>query len=87
MKATDIVTGWKGVITTVSFDLYGCVQAVVTPPAEPGKEYRGGNWFDVNRLVLAEGPPVMPRPLFDSIEVGATAGKTRGSAEKPAWRK
>jgi len=25
----DVVTGFDGVITSVSFDLYGCVQAVV----------------------------------------------------------
>ncbi len=32
LKAEDMVTGFKGVVSTVSFDLYGCIQAVLTPP-------------------------------------------------------
>ena len=31
MKGKDVVTGFKGVITSLSFDLYGCVQAVINP--------------------------------------------------------
>ena len=32
-KVEDKVTGFKGVVSSLSFDLYGCVQAVVTPAA------------------------------------------------------
>lgn len=48
-KAKDSVTGLAGVITSVSFDLYGCIQAAITPPAKDGK-YSNGKWFDVTRL-------------------------------------
>ncbi len=30
LEATDKVSGMKGVLTTLSFDLYGCVQYVLT---------------------------------------------------------
>ena len=31
-KAKDRVTGFEGVISSVSFDLYGCVCGIITPP-------------------------------------------------------
>lgn len=31
LEAQDLVTGFKGIITSISFDLYGCVQAVINP--------------------------------------------------------
>ena len=40
-KVEDKVTGIKGVVTSVSFDLYGCIQAVITTPAKDG-EYKSG---------------------------------------------
>ena len=30
-KVKDKVTGFEGIVETISFDLYGCVQAVVRP--------------------------------------------------------
>jgi hypothetical protein len=38
-KVRDVVTGFVGIVTSVSFDLYGCVQAVVvTVGARPLSE-------------------------------------------------
>ena len=31
MQVRDQVTGYSGVVTSVCFDLYGCIQAVVHP--------------------------------------------------------
>ncbi len=75
----DKVTGFVGVVTTVSFDLYGCIQMVVTPPAEDGKVKEGG-WFDYNRLELMTNGPVMAPPNFDD---GPVAQGERGCAIKP----
>jgi len=33
-KVTDRVSGFTGVVTSIGFDLYGCIQAVVTPGAD-----------------------------------------------------
>jgi len=63
-KAKDAVTGFSGVITTVSFDLYGCVQAVITPPVCKEGKTQEGNWFDVTRLVVNDEQPVMNKPDF-----------------------
>ena len=31
LKVKDKVTGFTGIITSVSFDLYGCIQVIITP--------------------------------------------------------
>lgn len=59
----DRVTGYKGVVISVSFDLYGCIQAIVVPRDE--NEVKTGNWFDVTRLEVLDSTPVMSLPNFD----------------------
>lgn len=61
--AMDKVTGFKGVITMVAYDLYGCIQAVITPPSSTTEIY-SGNWFDVTRIELTSDTPVMDAPDF-----------------------
>lgn len=59
LKSKDRVTGFSGVITSISFDLFGCIQALVTPPI--GKnDVRGESlWMDTNRLEIMSKIPVM----------------------------
>lgn len=80
-KATDKVTGFTGVITSISFDLYGCIQAVITPKADSKKgEYKSGNWFDVTRLNIASSGKIMEVPEYSN---GYIAEGRKGAAEKP----
>lgn len=41
---TDRVTNFQGVVTSVSFDLYGCVQCVVYPYAKDGVKFDEAHW-------------------------------------------
>lgn len=78
MKVRDRVTGFVGVVSSVSFDLYGCVQAIVTQEArvaDKGQVIGDQHWFDVKRLEAQGDTPVMKVPNFDEPEIGA--------AEKP----
>jgi hypothetical protein len=80
--AKDRVTGFTGVVVTVSFDLFGCVQAILQPPVEKDGKRPDGCWFDVNRLEVKGKGRVMPVP-----EWGATPQThDHGPAEKPAGR-
>ena len=45
----DKVTQFSGVASTVGFDLYGCVQVIVTP-RDNGKDTPEPRWFDFSRL-------------------------------------
>lgn len=78
MKAKDRVTGFSGVVTSISFDLYGCVQGWLNPPVgKDGKTPEGG-WYDAKRLETIGSKPVMTRPTF------ASAGTERGPEAKAA---
>lgn len=85
LKVRDRITGFTGVISTVGFDLYGCIQAIVTPEYDKEKkELKQGTWFDINRLEILNKTPVMQIPDF---YYGEVAKGNKGSAEKPAYYK
>lgn len=82
MRVKDRVTGFEGVVSSVSFDLYGCIQAVVTPAAGEKGKLEDSRWFDVQRLEIVAKEPVMAKPEFDYSPADIAAGK-KGPAEKP----
>lgn len=83
LKVRDKVTGFEGVVTTVSFDLYGCVQVVVSPPVKDG-DLKDGRWFDIQRLEILDTTPVMAIPSFEALATPTPERvHTRGPAEKP----
>jgi hypothetical protein len=83
-RIVDKVTGKKGVVASVSFDLYGCVQAIVNPGLTKDGKLEDSIWFDVSRLKVLSEKPVMAVPNY---EFGAQAEGKHGAAEKPAcWK-
>ena len=79
-KVKDKVTGFEGVVSSVSFDLYGCIQFVVTPSVDKDGKAKDGRWFDVTRLEIESKDPVMSLPDFNK---GYIAEGKKGPAEKP----
>lgn len=79
MRVKDNITGFKGVATSISFDLYGCIQLIITSKANAD-----GNvvhkWFDVSRLKVTSDKRVMDVPNFIK---GQIAEGKKGAAEKP----
>ena len=69
-KVQDVVTGFLGIVTSISFDLYGCVQAVVQPEANEKGELGEARWFDLKRLRTTRAKPMMAVPLFDVVPGG-----------------
>jgi hypothetical protein len=84
MRVKDKVTGYAGVITSISFDLYGCVQAIVHPGLDDNGKLKESNWFDVGRLEVTDDKPAMDQPDFD---FGPAAAGKKGPAEKPCFMK
>ena len=65
LPAKDKVTGFKGIVTSLSFDLFGCVQVVLTPETKKGgTNIENGHWLDVTRLKILSETPVMELPDF-----------------------
>lgn len=79
-KATDKVTGFKGVITSVSFDLYGCVQVIITPVVDKDGKNADSCWYDITRLTVGKSKSVMELPNFCS---GYIAEGRSGGFDKP----
>ena len=80
LKVEDKVTGLIGIVDSISFDLYGCVQAGVNPGLDKDDKQRNCSWFDVARLNIKNKKPVMDTRNFDFGDVAV--GK-RGPADKP----
>ncbi len=78
---TEKVTGFVGVIVSVSFDINGCIQGWVQPPMKADSTVPEGKWFDIARLELADQPPVMISPNYVS---GNVADGGNGASEKGA---
>lgn len=76
LKVRDRVLGFSGVATSVSYDLYGCVQAYVIPSGvgKDGK-IQDGAWFDTHRLEILSEKPVMDQPEFAKVKGGQTLPK------------
>jgi len=70
-KVRDAVTGFHGVVTTISFDLYGCVQAIVSPgKCDEKGDFGESRWFDTKRLIALSKKSVMEVPTFDVVPGG-----------------
>ena len=73
LRVRDKVTKVEGIVTSVTFDLYGCVQSLISPPVKDG-EHQGSRWYDIARLEVIDAKPVMDVPDFN---------KEKGPAYKP----
>ena len=81
LNVRDRVTKVEGIVTSISFDLYGCVQSLVHPGKDRDNKILDQLWFDVSRLEVLSTQPVMAQPNYDE---GRQAEGKQGPAEKPA---
>ncbi|MCP4101722.1 MAG: hypothetical protein GY750_09900 [Lentisphaerae bacterium] len=79
-KAKDKITGFKGVIDSVCFDLYGCVQLSLKPGIDKDGKMRTSFWFDVTRLKINTDKRIVDLPDFYE---GYVAEGKKGAADKP----
>ncbi len=82
-RVRDKVTGFEGVVTSIGFDLYGCVQAVVTPASKDGKQ-EDSRWYDTHRLAIQDGERVMALPCYASLVPQVPRSEPKGPADKPS---
>lgn len=81
-KGKDRITKQDGVISSISFDLYGCIQVLLTPlKVKNGMEIKSHGWFDLNRIEITKGKKVMEHPSFETKY--DTFNDVGGPAEKP----
>jgi hypothetical protein len=81
-EVKDKVSDFEGVVISMSFDLYGCIQADVRPKGlkiDDGTP-KQGYWMDVSRLEVVSKEPLMTPPNFD---YGDIAEGKKGPANLP----
>lgn len=84
-EVKDKVSEFRGVVISMSFDLYGCIQADVRPKelkTDDGS-IKMGHWLDVSRLEKISPVPLMDQPNF---EWGPVAEGLKGPANLPSKR-
>lgn len=79
----DKVTKMQGVVTSIGFDLYGCIQAIVNTGFDKDGNPQS-HWFDIARLDKTSITRVMEPPNYD---FGIVAEGRKGPAEKPSMNK
>ncbi len=80
-NTTNRVTGFKGVCSSVYFDLYGHIQVCCTPSTDKDGKKVDSDWVSLNAVSIDDDEPVMALPNFD---FGPEAEGVSGAAEKPA---
>jgi hypothetical protein len=65
LQVMDRVTKFSGVVTAISFDLYGCIGAMVDPGLDEGGQFKAPHWFEVSRITPSSCLPVMQPPDYE----------------------
>ena len=82
-RGEDKITGFCGVIDSVCFDLYGCIQVCLKPPIDKDGKLPESYWFDVTRIEIDTSNRVVAMPNFYQ---GYVAEGKKGAADKPMRR-
>jgi hypothetical protein len=83
LRVKDKVTGFEGIVVTISFDLYGCIQAIIHPGLVEGK-IGELTWFDVGRLEVLDHNPVM-ETQFKIKQKPSSNYYEKGPENKPSY--
>lgn len=81
-RGRDRITEVTGVITSVNFDLYGCVQACLHRGVDKDGKQLETFWYDVQRIEILTLVRVMEPPAFGDVPA---ARYDNGAAEKPPY--
>ncbi|KKL98923.1 hypothetical protein LCGC14_1819580 [marine sediment metagenome] len=81
LKVEDKVTKQKGIVTSIAYDLYGCIQVSITPEDKgaKGEEALLMIWYDLVRIKVLSKKPVIKVPDFEDME----EEEIQGPAIKP----
>ena len=70
LRVRDMVIGTEGIVTSISYDLYGCIQAIITPSIDAKNRNDVNGWYDIKRLEILDYVPLMDIPDWDDEAIG-----------------
>lgn len=77
-KGKDKITGFEGILTSISFELYGCVQILINAGLDKEGKFRDSCWFDAKRIEKTSDTRILEAPAFDF-----SAGEEKGGDNLP----
>jgi len=81
-KVKDKISGKKGIVTSVCFDLYGCIQVIIfEQKLDKDGNPRTFGWVDINRIDILKEKRIMDFPDFD--QKYKSIKSINGPADKP----
>ena len=81
-EVQDKVSDFEGIVISISFDLYGCIQALVrSRELQKDGTLKQGIWLDVSRLIVITKKPLMNPSNYD---YGIIAKGKKGPANLPS---
>lgn len=63
-QGEDCITGFKGIVSSVCFDVYGCVQYCLVSKVDKNGEHKS-MWCDAKRVTTNKKKRVMTPPLYE----------------------
>ena len=78
-KVQDKVTGASGIVTSISFDLFGCIQGWVNQGLDSDGKEKNSQWYDISRFEILSNKKVIDTPNY---QYGHIAEGKQGCAIK-----
>jgi hypothetical protein len=69
-KCREKISGTKGIIVSISFDLNGCVMGLMNRGYDKDGKRIDNQWFDTKTLEIIGEKPVMEQPDFFEVPGG-----------------
>lgn len=86
-EAEDKITGFKGVVDSVSFDLYGCIQYALRPPMDKEGKLPNGAWFDSNRIKIKGKKRIIEPLLIEALDETPSKPAKKKATDAASGRK
>jgi len=81
-KVKDRIRGTTGIVTSVCFDLYGCIQVIIdTQKADKEGKRIDSGWIDLKRVDIVSHKLILDSPDFNNKY--SDIKQVGGPAEKP----
>lgn len=81
-EARDMVTGFTGIVTSVTVFLNGCRRVCICPPAKEDNTFQDERWFDDGQVEVLTVGKVRSNPAFPEPEPEAPSRPVEAVARR-----
>lgn len=87
-EVKDLVTGFTGIVTSVTEFLNGCRRVCVCPPAKEDNTFQDERWFDDGQIEVVQrgkvrSNPAIPEPAPEAAQDMPRRGEPAKGGDRP----